>query len=152
MLEAISGVPFPRSDTLYTRVATDVILRPTPTAGAAVSIVPNQDDSNDDRSRFLAFKESLQGLDQFPDLVEKAKAVMGISAGRAFSKHVLRVEISGPKMPQLTLVDLPGLIHSDNKQQSLADVELISNLAHTYMRNPRSVVLAVVTAKNDINN
>jgi len=47
----------------------------------------------------------LQGLDQFPDLVEKAKAVMGISARRAFSKHVLWVEISGPKMPKLTLVD-----------------------------------------------
>ncbi len=105
VLEAISGVPFPRSDTLCTRVATEVILRPAPTAGATVSIVPNQDDSDADRSRLLTFKESLQGLDQFPDLVEKAKAVMGISAGRAFSKHVLRVEISGPKMPKLTLVD-----------------------------------------------
>ena len=55
-------------------------------------------------------------------------------------------------MPQLTLVDLPGLIHSDNKQQSLADVKLISDLVHTYMSNPRSVILAVVTAKNDIAN
>jgi len=53
----------------------------------------------------LAFKESLQVLDQFLDLVEQAKAVIGISVGRAFSKHVLRVEISGPKIPKLTLVD-----------------------------------------------
>ena len=70
-----------------------------------------------DRSRLLAFKESLQGLvlGQFPDLFEKAKAVMGISTGRAFPKHVLWVEISGPKIPKLTLVDLAGLIHSDNK-------------------------------------
>jgi hypothetical protein len=30
---------------------------------------------------------------------------MGISVGRAFSKHVLRVEISGPKISKLTLVD-----------------------------------------------
>jgi hypothetical protein len=52
-------------------------------------------------------------------------------------------------MPKLTLVDLPGLIHSDNKQQSLADVELISGLVLSYMKNLRSVVLAVVTAKND---
>jgi hypothetical protein len=47
----------------------------------------------------------LQGLDQFSELVEKAKAAMGISTGKAFSKHVLRVAISGPKMPKLTLVD-----------------------------------------------
>ena len=99
MLEAISGVPFPYSDTLYTHVATKVILRLAPIARAAVSIVPNQDDSNDDHLRLLAFKESLQGLDQFPDLVEKAKVVMGISSRRAFSKHVLKVEISRPKMP-----------------------------------------------------
>jgi hypothetical protein len=58
-----------------------------------------------ERSRLFTLKESLQGLDQFPDLIEKAKAEIGISAGRAFSKHVLRVEISGPKMPKLTLVD-----------------------------------------------
>jgi GTPase SAR1 family protein len=152
VLEAISGVPFPRSDALCTRNATEVILRPAPTAGAAVSIVPSQDASDADHTKLAAFKESLQGLDQFPELVEEAKAAMGISAGKAFSKHVLRVEISGPKMPKLTLVDLPGLIHSDNKQQSSADVELISDLVRSYMKNPRSVVLAVVSAKNDYAN
>jgi hypothetical protein len=104
-----------------------------PTAGAAVSIVPSQDASDADRSRLVAFKESLQGLVQFPELIEKAKAVLGISAGRAFSKHILRVEISGPKMHKLTLVDLPGLIHSKNKQQSLEDVKLISDLVRSYM-------------------
>jgi GTPase SAR1 family protein len=149
VLEAISGVPFPRNDTLCTRIATEVILRPAPTAGAVVSIAPSQDASDAERSRLDTFKESLQGLDQFPELVEKAKVAMGISTGKAFSKHVLRVAISGPKMPKLTLVDLPGLIHSDNKQQSPADVELISDLVRSYMKNPRSVVLAVVTAKND---
>jgi hypothetical protein len=91
----------------------------------------------------------LQDLDQFPEFVEKAKVAIGVSTGKTFSKHVLRVAISGPKMPKLTLVDLPGLIHSDNKQQSPADIELISDLVRSYMKNPRSVVLAVVTAKND---
>ena len=153
VLEAISGVPFPRSDTLCTRFATEVILRQGSTAGAAVSILPSQDASGADRSRLLAFKESLQGLDDFPDLVERAKSEMGTSAtGRAFSKNVLRVEITGPTKPKLTVVDLPGLIHSDSKQQSTEDVELISDLVQSYMRNPRSVILAVVSAKNDYAN
>jgi hypothetical protein len=152
VLEAISGVPFPRSDTLCTRIATEVILRPAPNVGATVSIVPSQDASETERLKLAGFKETLQGLDEFPELVEKAKAATDISAGAAFSRHILRVEICGPKMPKLTLVDLPGLIHSDNKQQSLADVELISNLVRSYMTNPRSVVLAVVSAKNDYAN
>ena len=41
---------------------------------------------------------------------------------------------------------------SNNKQQSLADVELISDLVRSYMRDVRSVVLAVVSAKNDYAN
>lgn len=32
------------------------------------------------------------------------------SEARAFAKDVLSIEIEGPSRPQLTLVDLPGLI------------------------------------------
>ena len=76
-----------------------------PIDGAVFSIVPSQGASDASCSRLDTFMESLQNLDQFPELVEKAKAAMGISTGRAFSKHLLRVAISGPKMPKLTLVD-----------------------------------------------
>src|SRR5271155_227195 len=80
VLEAISGVPFPRNDTLCTRFATEVILRDASTPGAAVSIVPSQDASDADRERLLAFKETLHGLDGFPNLIDRAKLEMGISA------------------------------------------------------------------------
>lgn len=153
VLEAISGVPFPRSDTLCTRFATEVILRQAPTTEAVVSIVPSQDASEADRERLLAFKETLQQLEDFPHHIERAKSAMGITAtGNAFSKNILRVEISGQEKPKLTVVDLPGLIHSESRNQSPADVELISNLVHSYMKNPRSVILAVVSAKNDYAN
>ena len=153
VLEAISGVPFPRNDTLCTRFATEVILREAPTAEAVVSIVPRQDAPDADRERLLAFKETLQEMEDFPRVIERAKSTMGITAtGNAFSKDILRVEISGQGKPKLTVVDLPGLIHSESRNQSPADVELISNLVRSYMDNPRSVILAVVSAKNDYAN
>jgi hypothetical protein len=71
---------------------------------------------------------------------------------RAFARDVLTVEISGPTRPQLTLVDLPGLIHSANRMQSDEDVSLIQELVLDYMRNPRTIILAVITAKNDYAN
>ncbi|KAL4810806.1 hypothetical protein BDV18DRAFT_128045 [Aspergillus unguis] len=44
---------------------------------------------------------------------------MGISThGRAFSNDILCMQISGPDRPHLTIVDLPGLIHSETKLQS----------------------------------
>jgi hypothetical protein len=71
---------------------------------------------------------------------------------KAFARDVLTVEISGPSRPQLTLVDLPGLIHSANRMQSDEDVKLIQELVLDYMKNPRTIILAVITAKNDYAN
>jgi hypothetical protein len=51
-----------------------------------------------------------------------------------------------------TLVDLPGLIHATNKAQTETDKELILNLIKEYMKNPRTIILAVVSAKNDYAN
>ncbi|PHH91530.1 hypothetical protein CDD83_76 [Cordyceps sp. RAO-2017] len=78
---------------------------------------------------------------------------MGIlTLGKAFSKNLLRIEISGPDRPHLTIVDLPGLVHSENKHQSASDIELITDVVKNYMKEPRSIILAVVSAKNDYAN
>ena len=70
----------------------------------------------------------------------------------AFSDNILRIEIKGPTYPQLTIVDLPGLIHTETKTQTAEDVALVSKLVKEYMLNPKSIILAVVSAKNDIAN
>ena len=153
VLEAISGVPFPRNDTLCTRFATEVILRQTTNVEASVSIVPSQDVTDAERSKLLKFGAKLQNIAEFPSIVESAKVEMGTSSsGSAFSKNILRVEISGPRKPKLTVVDLPGLIHSESKQQSAADVEIVADLVNFWTKNPRSIILAVVSAKNDYAN
>jgi len=153
VLEAISGIPFPTKDNLCTRFATEVILRRTSTITVSVAIVPNQTRSESDRHRILSFRETLTDFKEFPSLIETAKTLMGVSmAGSAFFNDVLRVEISGPDRPHLTIVDLPGLIHSENKAQSAADVELVLKMVRCYMENRRSINLAVVSAKNDYAN
>lgn len=50
------------------------------------------------------------------------------------------------------MVDLPGLIHATNKAQTESDKELILDLVKEYMKNPRTIILAVVSAKNDFAN
>lgn len=74
------------------------------------------------------------------------------SAVNAISSDVLRIENTGPSHPQLTIVDLPGVIHSANATQTAEDVELVSKLVRTYMSNSRSIILAVISAKNDFAN
>jgi len=43
---------------------------------------------------------------------------------KALARVVLNIEISGPDRPQLTLVEPPGLIDSENKTQSSDDVKM----------------------------
>jgi GTPase SAR1 family protein len=153
VLEAISGVSFPIKSNLCTRFPTELVLRKTPKAGVSVSIVPDRSHSEAEHTSLTKFCETLDGFAALPALIEKAKTAMAIgSFGRAFSKDLLRVEVSGPDRPHLTIVDLPGLIHSETKQQSTADIELVQDVVKSYMKEPRSIILAVVSAKNDYAN
>lgn len=151
--EAISGVSFPIKSNLCTRFPTELILRRAQRTSCSVSIVPHASRDELERKSLARFQGTLETFDGLSDLVEDAKSAMGISAHKAaFTKDLLRVEITGPDRPHLTIVDLPGLIHSETKSQTAADVKLISDVVKEYMREPRSVILAVVSAKNDLAN
>lgn len=153
VLEAVSGVQFPTKDTFCTRFATELILRRGPETSVTVSITPGKDRSDKERVELSSFKIPGARIEDFPSLVESAKEKMGLNnSTKAFSSDVLRVEVTGPKQTNLTLVDLPGLIHAENKQQSADDVNLVYSLVKSYMATPRSIILAVVSAKNDYAN
>ena len=153
VLEAISGVRFPAKDALCTCFATELILRHSTSTSADVKIRPSVDRPDDEKEKLLAFKAPNGDIGQLPTLVEAAKEAIGIDAqAKRFSKDILHIELSGPQQPHLTLVDLPGLFHSSNKQQSADEAKLVRSLVEQYMKNKRSIILAVVSAKNDYAN
>ncbi|KAM0106712.1 hypothetical protein ACP6JB_007675 [Aspergillus fumigatus] len=153
VLEAISGVSFPIRSSLCTRFPTELVLRKSSQVGVCVSIVPHRSRSESEQEALAQFHEELDSFEGLPQLIENAKSAMGIyTNAKSFSNDLLRVEVSGPDRPHLTIVDLPGLIHSETKQQSAADVELVHEVVKSYMEEPRSIILAVVSAKNDVPN
>ena len=153
VLEAVSGVRFPTKDNLCTRFPTELILRRDREESAKVTIVPGAERTEAEKSKLHSFATSITSTNELPAMIDKAKETMGLGTdSKAFSDDVLRVEISGPRQPHLTLVDLPGLIHAENKQQSAADVQLVKALIKSYVANTRSIILAVVSAKNDYAN
>ncbi|KAL1881850.1 hypothetical protein Daus18300_000903 [Diaporthe australafricana] len=153
VLEAISRVSFPVQSNTCTRFPTELILRPTPEVSSSVSIVPHTSRTEAERISLCEFRKELEGFDGLGEMIEAAKAAMGIQAhGKTFSRDLLRIEITGTEIPQLTIVDLPGLIHSATRSQTEDDVELIKDVVREYMEEPRSVILAVISAKNDLAN
>lgn len=153
VLEAISGVSFPVSSGLCTRFPTELILRKASNTSVKVTIIPHRPLGKNENDALSNFHEQLDTLQGLPELIENAKAFMGIrTLGKAFSNDLLRIEISGPDRPHLTIVDLPGLIHSETKNQSASDVALITSIVKGYMAKQRSIILAVISAKNDYAN
>ena len=153
VLEAISGVGFPVKDNLETRFPTELILRRDEVESAVVEIRPGENRTENETAKFKEFRTLSTSIDDVPHFVEKAKGVIGVSpTTKGFSDDVLVVQISGPHQPHLTLVDLPGLTHAESKNQSIEEVELVKNLVLKYMKDERSIILAVISAKNDFNN
>ncbi|KAG6080769.1 hypothetical protein E4U16_008161 [Claviceps sp. LM84 group G4] len=150
VLEAISGMSFPSKDNLCTRFATELILRRHDSQAIKVSIIPGPECSVQEKERLNDFSAEIDiNAPDIGSVVEKAKEAMGLSETKVFSSDVLRVELCGPTQPHLTMVDLPGLFRAGNRDQSVDDAETVRNLVLGYVRSPRSIILAVVSAKSD---
>jgi len=159
VLEALTEIPFPRNDNLCTRFATEIILRRATTTSLTIKVIPGTERTSQEQETIKAFNESITDLADLPALMDKAMAVMGIdntldsnSTGRAFARDVLSIEIENPTTPQLTLVDLPGLIQNETKGVTRADVDLVTEITNHYISQPRTICLAVITATNDYSN
>ncbi|KAI2601738.1 P-loop containing nucleoside triphosphate hydrolase protein [Hypoxylon sp. NC1633] len=145
VLEAIFRVRFPVKDGLYTRFATELVLRTDHRTRVDVRIQP----STNSKNRAYSFKDKSFNKDELPRIIEEAKKKM-LEGDSGFSEDVLRIEISGPDIPHLTLVDLPGFYHSDDENQSAAGREVVDRLAERYMARKNSIVLAIISARNQV--
>jgi len=122
-------------------------------SGVSVRIKPAATRSASEHERLANFAPP--AAENFESTIKKAKEFLR-SQGRigddSYFEDVLHVEVMHPNLPPLTLVDLPGIIHVANKRQVEKDVDVVHNLVMSYMKNENSIILAVITAQNDLEN
>ena len=157
VLEALTEIPFPRNDNLCTRFATEIILRRATVNSLTIKIIPSTKRPSAEQESIKTFQESITDFSELPRIMDAAKAVMDKGAGtsatsKAFARDVLSIEIEGPSRPQLTLVDIPGLIQTNTKEVTEADVDLVAEITDQYISQPRTICLAVVSAAYDCAN
>lgn len=157
VLEALTEIPFPRKDNLCTRYATEIILRRAPIGALKIKVIPDDNRPPTERSTIEAFRESISDFAELPRLMDKATDLMGINnastpTSRGIARDVLSIEIEGPLRPQLSLVDLPGLVQTETKGVTEEDVQLVTEITDHYISQPRTICLAVVSAANDYAN
>lgn len=74
-----------------------------------------------------------------------------VSASKTFAEDVLSIEVGGPEEKHLTVIDVPGIFRLANHGVTTkADIALVEQMVLGYMKNPRSVMLAVIPANVDI--
>ncbi|KAK5173716.1 uncharacterized protein LTR77_002397 [Saxophila tyrrhenica] len=162
VLEALTEVPFPRNDNLCTRFATEITLRRAPVDALRLSIIPDEGRNAADTAKVTGFSETIEDFSELPSIISKAAAIMGISSGgedsdansptQAFSKDILSFVIEGTSRPQLTVVDVPGLIQNVTKGVSEQDKAMVAEITDYYIRQRRTICLAVTQASDDYAN
>ncbi|KAG7123945.1 Interferon-induced GTP-binding protein MxA like [Verticillium longisporum] len=132
VLEAISRVPFPVKGDVCTRFATELVLRRSSSSYVNVTIRFAKGSSGNQEP----FRREELDLSRLPSLIEEATERMGIRPGSdiGFSRDVLRIEVSGPDVPSLTLIDLP----------------VVNRLVKSYMAQEQSIILAVLSASTHL--
>lgn len=157
VLEAISGVKFPASDQICTRFATELILRKASTFSLSVAIAPAKHRSEAEKATLEKVCNSTKdtSLEQFPSFIRAAIDHMNeLSHASKFFEDKLVVEVHGPSMPPLTLVDLPGVIGFSNEAKSEGDMAIATatKIVENYMAQTNSIILAVVDLSNNFEN
>ncbi|KAF4953965.1 hypothetical protein FSARC_12283 [Fusarium sarcochroum] len=159
VLEAITGIPFPRKDGLCTRFPTEIILRHCNTTQTIIATIrPHSSRSQEAQKALRAYHRDVENLSELPSIISDVSKLMGLrgftdrGVDNAFASDALRIEITGPVGLHLSIVDLPGLISVSNEEQSDDDVDAVRDMVASYLQNTRTIILSVLQASNDIAN
>ena len=159
VLEGISSIPFPRAEGVCSKFATEVILEHAEGSKAiSANIIPHPACSEAAKVTLQAFNRTIDDFTELPDVIASAGELMELRGygdnvdGPEFVEDVLRIKFTGQTGLHLSIVDLPGLISVASEEQTEDDVLTVQRMVDSYIEKPRTIILAVVQANNDIAN
>ena len=160
VLEGLTKLPFPRDSGLCTRFATQITFKRHPTKMTSIYVNPAPNSAPKHQSKLRAWSRpdivDLKAAN-FLKIMQEVQDLMGLGSQNesgssgTFSEDVLRLEISGPDQPHFSIVDVPGIFRKTTEGVTTEeDRIMVRAMVQRYMQNPRSVMLAVIPANQDI--
>mmetsp|Transcript_191 Transcript_191/g.306 ORF Transcript_191/g.306 Transcript_191/m.306 type:complete len:668 (-) Transcript_191:94-2097(-) len=145
VLQSICGIPFPRGSGLVTRCPTQVIMS---------RAAPGTKWTGDIRINWDAKQPNCSGpVDSIEELCEKITILTDFVTGSkstSFSEDCLIIRISSPDSPDLTIVDLPGIVRTSTQGQDFTVIAQVNQLIERYIAQSNTIILAVVPCNQDI--
>ncbi|CAG8700870.1 18172_t:CDS:2 [Dentiscutata erythropus] len=175
LLEAISGVKLPKSDGTCTRCVMELRLIESPEAWSCQVSLRKEYDKDEKRLPSpieTKFGSPINDPDKVELMARRAqKALLNPTTesneyinwdfnddddsqlnGLKFTKNIVCIEIKGSDVPNLSLIDLPGIIRHTEKVEDRKFIPLIEELAKEYIKNEKSIIIATISCKDEIDN
>jgi interferon-induced GTP-binding protein Mx1 len=148
VLEAISGIPFPRGSGLVTRCATQLTLKRTKGPWSAkVSVRWEKDPS---QKQPEACNRPVTKPEDVASVIEDLTEALLDSSGSHFSEDTIVIDIAAENVPDLTLIDLPGIVRTTTTGQDKKVIAQVESLITRYLQQERTIILAVIPVNVDI--
>ena len=153
LLSALSGIEFPSSEKLTTRCPTQIIMTNSSKQAGSIFTATvqlrrfnaGQNDEQDD-----GFSE-LSDISEIKNAIEKLTQKL-VDGGQEISDDCIVISAKGPELPNLTLIDLPGLVRTVKDGEDDQMIPRIRSLVKRYLDQSRTIILSVVPANVDIHN
>ncbi|KAK7036327.1 P-loop containing nucleoside triphosphate hydrolase protein [Favolaschia claudopus] len=171
LIESISGITLPRAAGTCTRCPTECRLSCSAgpwTCTVELHYLKDQTGSALGQARTIIFGDPIFDKSQVEDRIRRAQRAI-LSPNKpphsfltddgnsptelSFSTNYISLQISGPKVADLSFVDLPGLIASvSTKSGNEADIAMVENLVTSYISKPNCIILLTVACETDFEN
>jgi interferon-induced GTP-binding protein Mx1 len=155
LLTALSGIEFPANDKITTRCPLRLRMETCRTgtgfsAKVGIKYHASTTSTTDWPIRVL---DTIEGI---PAAVAEAQAFLFQNAGKQIQNDVcfdiIEIEVCSADHPDLTVIDLPGIVRSTGDGESKNLVRDITSMLKEYLSNERCIILAVVPANVDFHN
>ena len=140
VLEALSGVPFPRGTGLVTRCPVRLIMRKA-AKGERWAAVASTTSSTQ--------KIQVRSPEELTAIIDKLTSTLTRSA-TGFSTESVVIKLVSETAPDLTVIDLPGIVRTSTSGQDQSVVNEVNSLINDYLRQERTIILAVIPSNQDI--
>jgi GTPase SAR1 family protein len=145
LLSSISGIEFPSSSKLTTRCPTQLIMINASKFSGKVCVIRSAQSKDD-----IKFEE-VNEIEDIPNVISKLTLELCGNL-QQFTEDAISIEVKGPTFPNLTLIDLPGLIRHTKDGENPLNKDLVKNMVKKYISEERTIILAVAQANVDLHN
>ncbi|XP_037622366.1 interferon-induced GTP-binding protein Mx-like isoform X2 [Sebastes umbrosus] len=138
VLEALSGVALPRGSGIVTRCPLELKMK--------------RRRGGEEWYGKISYKDYEEELEEPADVEKKIREAQKTLAGDGvgISDDLISLEIASPDVPDLTLIDLPGITRVAVKDQPENIGEQIKRLIHKFITKQETISLVVVPCNVDI--